>query len=97
MSEHGSGHNDWHNDCHEFGYHCNCDCDEKKYGNNSSGTGGGISNFGEILCTIGGFIGAALVFMLLGIDVDDVPVIVILIVIVVVAVILALIFDKHGV
>jgi hypothetical protein len=96
MSEHGHGpgHDDWHNDCHEFGYHCNCDCDEKNYGNRSSGTGGGMSTIGAILCTIGAFVGAALVFTVLG--VDDVPVIVILIVIAIIAAILGVIGDKRG-
>jgi hypothetical protein len=43
-----------------------CDCDERNYGTHSSK--GGISTLGAILCTIGGLIGACLIFVLLGIE-----------------------------
>lgn len=45
----------------------------------SSGHGGGISGFGAILSVIAGLVGQAIIYMALGIEVEDVPVIVMII------------------
>jgi hypothetical protein len=99
MSEHGHGpgHDDWHNDCHEFGYHCNCDCDEKNYGNRSSGTGGGMSTIGAILITIASFVVLALLFMVFGVDVEKIPGIVLIIMLYIVVFIISMICVIFGI
>jgi hypothetical protein len=71
-----------------------CDCDEKNYGTHSSPANGNMSTFGAILCTVGGFLGACLIFALLG--VEDAPAILIVILWVVVSAVLAAIGSKHG-
>jgi hypothetical protein len=53
-----------------------------------------MSTFGAILCIVGGFLGACLIFALLG--VEDAPAIVIVILWAVVSTILAAIGSKHG-
>ena len=50
----------------------------------SSGSGNGMSTFGAILCVIGGFVGVALLLMILNIEVDDVPGVVLVILIIVI-------------
>jgi hypothetical protein len=54
----------------------------------------GMSTFGAILCTVGGFIGAALIIALLGIE--DVPGLLIVVLWVVVSVILSVFVGKIG-
>jgi hypothetical protein len=72
-----------------------CDCDEKNYGYHSS-SNGNISTFGAILCVIGGLVGAAAIFVVLGIDVENVPLLVIIILWAVVSTVLAAFAGKHG-
>ncbi|MBO5113315.1 MAG: hypothetical protein J6C12_08205 [Lachnospiraceae bacterium] len=43
-----------------------------------------MSTFGAILCVIGGFVGVALLLMILNIEVDDVPAFVLVILIIVI-------------
>lgn len=62
-----------------------CDCDERRYGSQSFHSGGGMSVFRTILCLIAGFVGAVFIFTELGIDVENVPLIVVIIVIVIIA------------
>jgi hypothetical protein len=71
-----------------------CNCDERKYGYSSSS--GNISTIGAILCVIGGLLGETAIFVLLGIDVENVPGIVIIILWAVVSTILAEIAGKWG-
>jgi hypothetical protein len=73
-----------------------CDCDEKNYGHRSSSSNGNMSTLGAILCVVGGLIGTAAIFVLFGIEVDDVPAIVIVILWAVVTSVLAAIGSKHG-
>ncbi len=97
MGEHG--HN---NGFDNNGYHYSnctgpyCDCDERRYGSPSHGSGGGMSTFGAIICTIGGFLGTALIFTLLDIDVENVPAVVIVVVIAIISGILSAIGSSHG-
>ena len=62
----------------------------------SSRSGGGMSTFGAVLCTIASFIGGALFFVILGIDVEKVPVFFIVLVIAVIAGILGAIGSSRG-
>jgi hypothetical protein len=71
-----------------------CDCDEKNYGSHSSRSNGNVSTFWAIISTVGGLLGACLIFALLG--VEDAPAIVIVILWVVVSAVLAAIGSKHG-
>jgi hypothetical protein len=71
-----------------------CNCDEKNYGSHSSSSNGNISIFGAILCTIGGLIGTALLFALIG--VEDAPTIVIIILWVIVSTALSVVASKIG-
>lgn len=59
-------------------------------------TDGGMSTMGAIFCTIASFVGGALLFVVLGIDVENVPVILIVIVIAVIAGILGTIGSSRG-
>lgn len=74
----------------------NCDCDERRYGSHSSNSGKGMSTFGAVLCTVGSFIGTALIFVLLGIDIENIPGIVIIIVWIIIAAVLAVIGSFFG-
>lgn len=74
----------------------NCDCDERRYGSYSSNSGNGMSTFAAILCTVGSFIGTTLIFVLLGIDTENVPGIVIIIVWIIIAAVLAVIGSFFG-
>ena len=56
----------------------------------------GMSTFGAVICTILSFVGAGLFFSLLGIDTENVPVILIIIVVAVIAGILGVIGDDRG-
>jgi hypothetical protein len=53
-----------------------------------------MSTFGAILCTVGGFIGAALIIALLGIE--DAPGLLIVVLWVVVSVVLSILAEKMG-
>ena len=56
----------------------------------------GMSTFGAVICTILSFVGAGLFFSLLGIDTENVPVILIIIVVAVIAGIIGVIGDDRG-
>ena len=78
------------NRCHECdatgGHHypgCTYEGTEGNY-RYSSGSGKGMSTFGAILCVVGGFVGVALLLMILNIEVDDVPAFVLVILIIVI-------------
>jgi hypothetical protein len=78
MDKHGfpqDCNHDIHNDCIGTG----CDCEEKTKG---------MSTFRAVLCTVGSFVGAAIVLMILGVDFEKVPIIAILLAIAVCAVII---------
>ena len=53
--------------------------DESSYTPRRGGSGGGISSFGAIISVIAGFVMQVILYMLLGIDVENVPVFVIVI------------------
>ncbi len=53
--------------------------DESSYTPRRSSSGGGTSTFGAIISVIAGFIMQVILYMILGIDVENVPVIVIII------------------
>ena len=59
-------------------------------------SGSGISTFGAILSVIAGLFGQALIYMALGIEVEDVPVIVMLILWVVISAIVAGLAEMIG-
>lgn len=63
----------------------------------SSGRGGGISGFGAILSVIAGLVGQVIIYMALGIEVEDVPVIVMIILWIVISSITGAILDSIGV
>jgi hypothetical protein len=73
-----------------------CDCDEKNYGHHSSSSNGNLSIIGTILCMVGGLFCVSAIYLLFGIDVDDVPAIVSLILWIVFTSVLAAIGSKHG-
>lgn len=56
----------------------------------------GMSTFGAVICTILSFVGAGLFFSILGIDTENVPVVLIIIVVAVIAGILGVIGDERG-
>jgi hypothetical protein len=97
MEDHGFHNDGWYPHDGEGKGMCTgpgCDCDERNYGSHSSSSNGNMSTFGAILCTVGGFLGACLIFALLG--VEDAPAIVIVILWAVVSTVLAAIGSKHG-
>ena len=99
MSEHGFGSDGHCPECDGTRGHHYPGCTYEGTGGegyHSSRSGNGMSTLGAILCVIASFIGAALVFTLLGIDVENVPAIVILIVIIVIASILGAIGSSRG-
>jgi hypothetical protein len=73
-----------------------CDCDERNYGSHGRPAKGSVSTFWAILSTIGGFIGAACVLTLLGVDTEDMSIIVYLILWVIIAAVLASFGEKRG-
>jgi hypothetical protein len=68
--------------------------DEKNTGTPHRSSSNGMSTFGAILCTVGGFVGAALIIALLGIE--DAPGLLIVVLWVVVSVILSVFAEKIG-
>jgi hypothetical protein len=69
------------------------DC-SKNQGTPHRSSSNGMSTFGAILCTVGGFVGAALIIALLGIE--DAPGLLIIVLWVVVSVILSIFIEKIG-
>lgn len=70
-----------------------------KGSSNSSYTpshGGGISTFGAIISVIAGLVGQVLLYMGLGIEVEDVPVFVMIVLWIVISTIAAVIADRIG-
>lgn len=67
-------------------------------GNNqvSHSSGNGMSTFGAILSVVGGLILQSMLYVVLGIDVENVPVLVIIILWVVFLIIVAIVVEKIG-
>lgn len=61
-----------------------------------SSNSGGISTFGAILCVIAGLVGQVMIYMALGIEVEDVPVFVMVILWIVISAIAGAVADKIG-
>jgi hypothetical protein len=68
--------------------------DSKKQVTPHRSSSNGMSTFGAVLCTVGGFVGAALIIALLGIE--DAPGLLIVVLWVVVSVILSVFVEKIG-
>jgi hypothetical protein len=99
MDESGSHNDGWYPHDGEGKNMCTgrgCNCDEKNYGHHSSSSNGSPSTFGAILSVVGGLIGTAIILGVIGVDVENVPVIVIIILWAVVSAILAAIASKLG-
>ena len=67
-------------------------CTYEGMGNNerySSGSGNGMSTFGAIMCTIGGFLGVAFIFTFFDADVESIPTFVIVILLIIVTSLIA--------
>lgn len=59
--------------------------------------GGGISTFGAILSVIAGLVGQVAIYMVLGVEVEDVPVIIMIILWIVISSITGAILDSIGI
>ena len=59
--------------------------------------GGGISTFGAILSVIAGLVGQVAIYMMLGVEVEDVPVIIMIILWIVISSITGAILDSIGI
>lgn len=59
--------------------------------------GGGISTFGAILSVIAGLVGQVAIYMMFGVEVEDVPVIIMIILWIVISSITGAIFDSMGI
>lgn len=68
--------------------------DEPSY---TPGKGNGMSTFGAIISVIAGLVLQAVLYTVLGIDVDDVPVLIIIILWIIFSAIAAVVVDKIGV
>lgn len=59
--------------------------------------GGGISTFGAILSVIAGLVGQVAIYMMLGVEVEDVPVIIMIILWIVISSITGAVLDSIGI
>lgn len=89
------GDKDWQDDFIEYQIYRDVmgEHDEPSY---TPRRGNGMSTFGAIISVIAGLVGQCLLYMLLGVDVEDVPVLVIIILWAVFSAIAALLVEKMG-
>lgn len=90
----GNGKNDIQDDFIEYQIYQEC----MKNNNAASGSNhsGGMSTFGAILCTIAGLVLQAILYAILGINAENVPVIVIIILWVFFSALTAVVIEKIG-
>ena len=89
------GKKDWQDNFIEYQIYKNT-TGKKDKSSYTPGSGNGMSTLGAIVSVVGGFVLQALLYMVLEIDVDDVPGFVILIFWVLFSVMIAVIVDKIG-
>lgn len=75
---------------------CTEDTEESNKTSYTPSNGGGISNFGVVLSIIAGLVGQVIIYMALGIEVEDVPVIVMIILWVIITTVAGFIAEKIG-
>ena len=89
------GKKDWQDNFIEYQIYKNA-TEQKDKSSYTPGSSNGMSTLGAIVSVVGGFVLQALLYMVLEIDVDDVPGFVILILWVLFSVMIAVIVDKIG-
>lgn len=89
------GKKDWQDDYIEYQIYKDVmgEDDESSY---TPRRGNGMSTFGAIISVVAGLVGQCLLYMMLGIDVEDVPVIVMIILWAVISAVAAVIVEKMG-